>query len=216
MNRLTPAEQIQELVDDLTPVTPIARVGRVTAQWVVGSSAFVVIAMLALGPLREGCLGELIAHPRFLTETLLMALVPIFASVTALECAVPGGTKARFFAGATLALVAGWCAAVTYSYLVEPSLPLSMAGKREYCFYETLVLSLVPIGLALAAIRRRFALDRLRAAVFAGLAGAAIPAVIMQIACMVTPSHVLTHHAFPVLLLALATAGLAGAVLPRR
>ena len=82
-----------------------------------------------------------------------------------------------------------------------------MLGKREHCYYETLLLSSVPFALGLVVARRRMPLERASVGLLVGVASAAVPALMMQWACMYDPAHILGHHLLP-----LAFVGAAGAL----
>ena len=83
-----------------------------------------------------------------------------------------------------------------------------MLGKRPHCFAETLLYSAPPVIAGLWLLKRRYVLRGARAGALLGLAAGSLPALMMQIACMYSPEHILAFHIGP----ALAVAG-AGAVL---
>jgi hypothetical protein len=74
-----------------------------------------------------------------------------------------------------------------------------MAGKRIGCYFQTLLFAGPPMvaGIWLAH-RYYFPLAPLRTAALVGLAGAMLPALFMQFACMYDPVHILTHHILPI------------------
>ena len=59
-----------------------------------------------------------------------------------------------------------------------------MLGKRENCHLETLLLSLPLLAVGLAVLRRLAPLDRALSGAVLGAGAGAIPALLMQIACM--------------------------------
>jgi hypothetical protein len=69
-----------------------------------------------------------------------------------------------------------------------------MLGKREHCFWQTLLFSLPSFAALLWLVRGLMPLwPRATAA-------AAAAAILMQLACMYDPLHALSHHLTPVLI----------------
>lgn len=199
----------------LEPVRPVQPPGLAAWMWLLVSWLLVIAVTAATGPFRSGFGEQLLDNPRFALEVALGISVGAAAIFGAFRLAVPSGESPSRALAPALVLAALWVGAHVYG-TVHPSLPPSMAGKREFCFYETFAFALVPVGLALFAIRRRYALEPARAALLAGLAGTALPATIMQVACMADPWHILSHHLQPVAWLALACALLGSAALRPR
>ena len=210
------ASRIAQLVEDLEPVRPVWPARRVASIWLLASWAWGLGVIAAVGPYRSGFLEQLTSQPRFALEVALGVVVSQFAVIACLRLAVPGFTNANRLMFPAIFVTAFWVAVQLYGWLVEPALPPSMVGKREFCFYETFAYSIFPIGLALYLMRRRFALEPARAALLAGLAGTTIPATVMYVACMADPWHILTHHFQPIAWMALATAAVGPWILRRR
>ncbi|WP_075999503.1 NrsF family protein [Pseudohalioglobus lutimaris] len=193
---------IDKLTDDLQPVRPVGRgLGLGILLWFCLSTAYVVTTSSLLGPIRPGVLDQLLAHPRFLLETLLgVAAIAILAQA-GLRSAVPAALP-RHWLLFTLGVTLLWLLNYPLGFF-SPSLEPSMLGKRPHCYLETLILALPP---ALAAIywqNRLFPLKPLQSAAIAGLAAGMIPALYMQIACMYAPGHILMWHILPGALMAL-------------
>jgi len=88
-------------------------------------------------------------------------------------------------------------ASVAAGVLGHPAVEPSMAGKRETCIWEALLISLPPLIGAIVLIRRRFPLEPIQSA--GPLAGATmvIPATLMHVACMYDPVHIFLSHILP-------------------
>jgi len=76
----------------------------------------------------------------------------------------------------------------------------------EDCFWQGLLLSVPSFALLLWLARGLLPLRPRGTAVAAAAAAAALPAILMQFACMLDPVHALTHHVTPILVLAAAGA----------
>ena len=205
---------VETLKGDFSPVRRPLPVGRAAVLWLLGSWAFVAAIMVVTGPFRPGFSEQLLSSPRFLLECLLGMAVSVAATWAALALSVPGFSSfGRLLVAAATPLVA-WFG--TYFYgLLDPALAPSMVGKRAHCLLETLFLGLPPFAALLALVRRRAAIRRAWAGALGGVAGAGIPALLMQMACMYDPRHILTHHLGPMLLVSVLGAALAWRFLPR-
>jgi hypothetical protein len=203
---------IERLVADLAPVEPPLASGVVFAAWAVLGGSLVVGLALALGPFRPGAFGQLAAAPRFAVECAAGLAAGAAALWAALGLAVPGSGPRRRRVGLALAPALVWGALYGYG-LHDPSLPPSMAGKREGCLLEGLAYGLAVLALVLWLLRRHVVLERRWTAALLGVAAAALPALVMQLACMYDPQHILLHHLSAVPVLALAAWLLGGRLL---
>ncbi len=87
-----------------------------------------------------------------------------------------------------------------------------MLGKRPFCALEIVVWGLPPVLVGLWLLRRRAAFER---AWTGALLGAALPGLLMQLACMYDPAHILLHHLLPIGALIALGAALAPRILQR-
>lgn len=189
-------EIVERLAADLQPTHRLSSSAAIVL-WLVLSWLFVIIVTFATGDLRPGFSVQLLHSPRFLIECLLGFGVGVFAIRTAVLLALPGRTNWRRAVPGALGMVALW--AVVYVYgLVDPALEPSMVGKRPHCFSETLMFSSIPIALGLLLIARRTSIHRGWTGVLLGVSAASLPALMMQIACMYDPKHILLLHLMPV------------------
>jgi hypothetical protein len=188
---------IEDLVADLRPVKRPGRFGFGLAVWLIVALLYNGLIVLATGPLRAGAVRDVIDFPMFAGETLLALLAIVTLAHATLETAVPGrGSRIRHFFW-PLVFVGLW-AAVYVVGLWYPAHPVSMLGKREHCVWQTVLFTLPSLALLLWIARRQLPLWPRTTAMLAGAAAAAIPAALMQFACMYVPAHILTHHIGPI------------------
>jgi hypothetical protein len=205
---------IGELSGELRPAPRLRGPRQLSLVWWVGAWLFVVAATLAVDPMRPGFAGQLLSSPRFAGETLFGILAGAFAIGVAFAAGIPGLGSPRRRIALALVLLAVWASAYLYG-LVNPALEPSMAGKRRLCFVEVWLYGLPILIVALLLLRRLAPLGRFGAGFVTGAAAGAIPALLMQLACMYVPAHILTHHIAPGLALAF-VGGMAGLRLLRR
>ena len=194
---------ISDLSRGLAATPHLKPLGWVVGWWLVGSLVYVCALTWLLGPFRLGFSEQLASHPRFMLEMALGSGALVCLAIAAFRDAVPG-LDSRLPRRIGWILAAGWLTNILTGYFA-PTLEPSMLGKREHCALEAYLYSLPPAIVAIWLQRHRFPLDPIRAATLAALAAGMMPAVLMQIACMYEPTHILEGHVLPVGVLALAT-----------
>lgn len=192
---------IDDLVGDLKPVERPGRIGVAAATWLAVATVYSIVIVAATGPIREGALAHLVEIPTFGAETLVAVLAIGIATWAALRSAVPGAH------GPVRALARGFVplaiwAAIYVVGLKYPAHPVSTLGARDDCIWQVVLYSLPPLAFMLYLARRQFPLWPRTTAMLAGAAAAAIPGALMQFGCMYVPSHILTHHLSPILVMA--------------
>lgn len=200
-------ELIASLSRDLAPVSPAPNVNTLAMAWLLLSTGYVVVMTHLLGPIRPGVFSQLATEPRFLLESLLGVAAIIWTSLLAFRAAVPAALT-RQFAAVGLVLMALWLAQYVVG-LVNPALEPSILGKRDHCYFETMVYAFPPILVALFFIRRLYPLRFIRTAMSISLAAGMLPALYMQLACMYEPLHILAFHILPGLVMVLIGAAIA-------
>jgi hypothetical protein len=188
--------------------------GAAIVLWLSLSWAFVIAITLATGDLRPDVIEQLLHSPRFVVECLLGFGVGVFAFRTAILLALPGRASWRRAVPAAHAMVALWILAYVYG-LVDPALEPSMVGKRPHCFSETLLFSSLPVALGVLLIARRTPIRRGWVGVLIGASAASLPALMMQVACMYDPKHILLLHLVPVLIMGI-VGGVLGKIILRK
>ncbi len=189
-------ELIATLTADLEPVAPAAPLGPTLLRWLLVSVLYVVGLTASLGPFRPGAFAELIGTPRYGLELLMGVGAFVAFARVALAEAVPG-IDVRWWRRAGWILLLGWLSqfVVGFSW---PVLEPTMLGKRHYCAWEAYLYSVPPLLYLVHLQRQRYALRPERAVFHGALAAGLLPALIMQLACMYEPSHVLIFHVLPV------------------
>jgi hypothetical protein len=209
----TRPELIESLVADLQPARGPRRVETLVLLWLLASWSLVLVAILSGGPFRPGWLQQLAGSPRFLLESALGLGAGTLAILAAVQLGVPG-TRLRPWATAAGAGLLLWLGAYVLG-LFAPALDPSMQGKREGCWMEVLLCGVPTLLLGLALLRRLAPLSRAWTGALLGAAAGALPGLLMQLACMYVPAHILSHHLAPIAVVA-GTGALLGAVMLRR
>lgn len=190
-------EIIAKLTAELTPVKPVPPPLRVAVFWWLGSWLFVILVTLLTGPLRPGAFVQLATHAQFAAETLVGLLAAALIAAWAFESSIPGAGRSGLL-GIGLIAAAVWFFAYVVG-LEYPALEPSMAGKRAACVLETLLFAGPPMAVGIWLTNRYyFPLAPLQNAALIGLAGAMLPALFMQFACMYDPAHILSYHILPI------------------
>jgi len=200
---------IDDLVADLRPVRRPGRVAAMLAAWLVVAVVYSIVIIIATGPLRPGALYDLVRYPAFAGETLLAIAAIVALPLAALRSAIPGARRPLWLLLVASLPLALWVAVYVIG-LWYPAHPVSELGNRDYCIWQAVLFSLPSFALILWIARRQFPLWPRATALLAGAAAAAIPAELMQFACMYVPRHILTHHLTPILV----TAALGAAIGP--
>ena len=199
---------IAQLSADLDPVFKPAGSPAVVALWLLGAGLFSVLALWLVAPFRSGSLQQLIDTPRFLLENLLGVLTVGWLGVAGLRLAIPTITPLGRRVAWPLALLLAWLALYAYGFYA-PSLAPSMHGKRPLCVLEAAVDGLPALVWGLWLARRWWPLHGAWTGALLGLSAGAMPALLMQLACMYSPSHIFVFHLLPGLALG-AVGALAG------
>ena len=213
---MTRDEWIDRLVSDLTPVAAPPRPWRDVGVWLVLAWASTLLLTVLMGPFRAGAAAEWLASSRFQLETVVVALASVVTGALVARAAIPARGSARSPLLAALLLLGAWALLLAWAHAVPP-FPLDMTGKRAACVLEVLADAALPCALGLWWLRRRYAVlapGLVGAAL--GLAAGAIPAIVMQLACVYEPTHALRFHLGPVVICGLLGAVLGRVVLARR
>jgi len=206
-------ELIAKLTAELTPVRVASPPLRIAGLWWLGSWLFVIIVTLLTGPLRPGAFVQLVTNAQFAAESLVGFLAAALIAAWAFEDSIPG-TRRGGLLYAGLVAAALWLIAYVVG-LEYPALEPSMAGKRAGCVLQTLLFAGPPMTVGIWLTKRNyFPLAPLRSAALIGLAGAMLPALFMQFACMYDPAHILRYHILPIP--GVVVAGVIGAWVARR
>ncbi|MEM7542264.1 MAG: NrsF family protein [Pseudomonadota bacterium] len=197
-------ELISELAADLKPVTGAPRPASLAMLSLIIGTAVTLALLLSLGELRPGLQQQVSSSPRFLLESIIGAAAVGTLFFSGLQLAVPAMHNLIKQVTIPLTLLSVWIGFYVYG-LFDPALAPSMAGKREHCWLETLLVAMPPLVIAFYICSRLYPLRGRWSGFLLGLGAGAIPALVMQFTCMYQAQHILTHHLLPGL-----TVGLVG------
>ena len=194
-------ELIAELSNDLPVSVRAGRTLDLIAFWLTFNFVVALLLTWAMGPFREGSLQQAYQHPQFLFESLTGVFTIVLLSVAAFHSAIPANiSRIKQFTPALL-LMFIWIGFYVVG-LISPALEPSPLGMRDLpCYLETLAYGIPSLLLGLYFINRLWPLHGAWSGMSIGLAAGATPALIMQFACMYVPSHIITHHLLPGLML---------------
>jgi len=207
---------IRDLAGDLKPVRRPGSTALSLLSWCVIAGLYSVAIVLVTGRLRDNSLAELLDAPAYTLEFLVaMGVIGLFARA-ALRTAIPDDrTWLRSMIAPLLALGA-WLALIAWGLAVESAIPPSTLGKRAHCFLEAVFFGVPSFALLLWYARGLLPLRPRVTAGLAGAAAAALPAMLMQLACMYEPLHTLIYHLSPIGIFALLGVLIGPKVLARR
>jgi hypothetical protein len=190
-------EFLEHLSNDVHPVKPPPAPIRTGILWSGASLVLVCTVTYLIQPFRPGFLSQLLSSPRFLLEVLFGLLVSVTAVTAVLASGIPGAREIRMLRFTFIGTLLVFIVLISAS-LLTPSLQPSMAGKRPYCVYETLIYGIPSLTILIYWFRFRLvSFERRWSGLIAGLAAAMLPAITMHFACMYVPSHVLRYHLLP-------------------
>ncbi|MEM7245936.1 MAG: NrsF family protein [Acidobacteriota bacterium] len=201
---------IAALRSELTPTRRRVSPTVATAAWLSVTALIGAMAVLGFGPLRAGWSDDLRNVPGVGLEMLAGVLTVLFVGGAVLRLSVPGVPVARTLTLAVLATCA-WLGLLVVALLAET--PRSTWGLRPFCWAETFLSGLPGLVLGMLLLRRRAPLHRGLCGFLTGFGAAAVPAVLMHLACIAEPGHVLVEHLVPAGLLGLVGAGVGRLVL---
>lgn len=196
MSRPTRDALIKDLVADAAkPVRNGAQTHLESALWVVLAAVWVVALTHLPGELRPGVMDQLASSPRLWTELALGFGTTVAFAHLAFRSALPGSPSLLLSALPALTLLILWVGLHLYGF-VDPTFAPSMHGKREHCEWQVLTFGIPVLACGALVLRRWWPRGAFSGAAL-GLAAGALPAMLMQIACMHEPWHILTHHLLP-------------------
>ena len=120
----------------------------------------------------------------------------IVIAYMAFRSAIPSGQSEYKRRVVPIGLLFVWMAFYVYG-IVDPALVESMAGKRDHCYLETMLLAALPLLAGLFWAKGCWPTNKVQTGLLFGLASGAIAAMVMQFACMYDPMHALLFHVLP-------------------
>jgi len=200
---------ITALVDDLKPVDKPAGFVMPFQLWLIMAVLFAGGLAWLRGPYRVGALDQLVGSVQFSIETMVGCIAIIVIAYMAFRSAIPSGQSEYKRHVVPIGLLFVWMAFYVYG-IVDPALVESMAGKRDHCYLETMLLAALPLLAGLFWAKGLWPTNKVQTGLLFGLASGAIAAMVMQFACMYDPVHALLFHVLPGLVM-----GVVGAFLAR-
>ena len=197
---------INSLTQELKPVKAV-NTKLSTVYWVLVAFVVTLFIFSVSGPFREGAAQQLLGSAQFFIESLTGVIAICMLIYAGFEMAIPSSQSAFQRIRWSLLAMLVWIAFYIFG-LVTPAVAPSMLGKREFCYIETFVFAIPVLLLGLYWANKHWPAYPIMTGAVIGLAAGAIPALIMQFACMYDPLHILTHHILPGL-----SVGLLGAIL---
>lgn len=210
MNEQDKKQLIDTLVDDLEPVKPTKHVALSAQFWLFATVMLSACLAWMLGPYRDGALGQLMHSKQFTLETIIGIAAIVGLAVAGFRSAIPSATTVVKHVYWPVALLCMWVAFYLYG-LSEPALAESELGKRDHCYIETFLMSLVPLLLGLNWAIKKWPVNPMRTGLLLGMASGLMSAMVMQFACMYDPFHALFFHILPGL-----SVGILGALLAKK
>lgn len=185
---------IDDLVNDLDPVTPLAHPRKRYFLWLCFHLVLTTLITLGLGPLRNGFEADLL-NPRFFLSFALYLGNFAFLSYLAVFGTIPGALPVnRYKWGSFLFLI---LVGVLVFEIFFPAKEVSMEGKRADCAMQILYLSFLPVGHLIYMVRKGIPFFSQKLALATAFSVGLLPASLMQIACMYDPMHGLKFHLGP-------------------
>lgn len=191
-------ELIKDIAQGLTPVQRPGSTSGLFLLWLTASSLFVVSIMWMIAPFRPGWVIQLLNTPQFFIESLLGLIAIAALTNVTFKWGIPGYPRLISLTVLASLLMLTWISFYIFG-LHEPALEISMLGKRAHCYLEVLIYSIPPIIFAALLLRKLAVTQQAWVGVLVAVCASAIPALLMQIACMYAPKHILAYHIAPML-----------------
>jgi len=196
---------IESLSNQLTPVKVLWSAEKRFGLWLLAHTLWIFVLMVGIQPFRSTFMQDF-SHPQFVLEMIMLLVAVFVAGYFSFLSVVPGAVKPerlKLSVAPFLVLILLLLYGIWSPFKVHTSL-----GMRSYCDIEILVYSLIPLLHVFFLAKKGFFMDRKWTLACATLASALIPALLMHLACMYEPTHILIYHLGPVLLVALLGTGL--------
>jgi hypothetical protein len=199
--RLKREALIRDLAADLKPIRWPGRVLPRLVAWLSLAVLFSFVAFAATGPFRDGAFQPLLSGAGFAAETLVASLAVFMFARAALLSSIPAPGGALRLLSWPCAILGVWLGFLVVG-LWFPAHPVSILGYRDHCLGQTQLVALANLIPLLWMARRLMPLRPRLTGALAGVAAAAVPAAVMQFACMYDPAHILSFHFAPVVMTA--------------
>ena len=196
---------LDDLAADLKAVKPLRTPMQRFLLWGVPAVVALFLIMGSIQPFRQSLFGSfLLSNTNFSVEIISGYIASFLAIILSFTLAVPGAKEEKALKIYYLFFLVVFTGIFLFSF-ITPSLETTMAGKREGCFFETLIYGLAISFMLFFQHRRSYFSNKLEPSIYIGIGASLLPAVTMQIACMYSPHHAISHHYAPILAVTVAT-----------
>ena len=203
---------IDGLAQDMQAIK-LTNIRKTSMLWLVVSFTFTVSLAYITGSYRSGIGNELLSSLQFLVESVVGIITIALLIYTAFDFSIPSAKPLFQRLLWPLTALATWVGFYMVG-LVQPALEPLMSDKRGHCSFEVFIYAMPILLASFYWIKKQWPLDPKTTGLLAGLSAGAVPALIMQFACMYEPQHILLHHILPGLSVGL-LGGLMGMVILR-
>jgi hypothetical protein len=170
-------------------------------RWLALATLLALVAIVLREPLREAPLARLLAEPRNALAVGMGLLAAVSAGLAAFRSGVPSPTSPLRQALWPVLFAAAWIGLLALGVLRGDG-AATVERSRALCWLEVFAYGVPGLWLGLVAVRRLWPLHGAWSGALLGFAAGAIPALIMDFACINEPGHSLSFHVAPGLALA--------------
>lgn len=170
-------------------------------RWLALATAIALLAIVLREPLHEASLARLLAAPRAALGVGMGLLAIVSAGLAAFRSGVPSPTSPLRHALWPLVFGSAWIGLLALGAVSGDS-GATVDRTRALCWLEVFAYGVPGLWLGLVAVRRLWPLHGAWSGALLGFAAGAIPALIMDLACLNAPGHSLAYHVAPGLALA--------------
>jgi hypothetical protein len=187
----------------VTPVTPLPAISARFARWAALATTVVIFEVWFLG--MRGDLGTALPTPGFAFSFGFALVTATAAAVLALRLSVPGAAPGRWRRLIPMMVVVLW-AGLLWQTARATGTAAGASGLEPIhfaCVLRVIGIAALPSAGLLISVRNGFVIDRGWAATLALVAGAALAAGAVQLACPIDrAAHLFVSHLMPAIVLA--------------
>lgn len=191
---------IREISKNFSGFSPSPFAVSTSLRWTFLAFAIILGVSSLIGSFRPNLYQQFLAHPKFGVEVVLGLAIVFFASWSVLALSTPGDRTKKIILF-LLFIGALFIGSIGFSYY-KPSADTSMIGKRAFCFLEGVIYGLLLSVSLIFLASRRAPYNRITIGLFSAISSVALTTTLMHLACMYVPTHIVSHHIAPILIVA--------------
>lgn len=159
-----------------------------------------LLIFISIAPLRSRFLTDFFI-PLFSLESATLFFLSLMGSYLAFKLSVPGNSAKAILK----VLVSAGLLYFMFHTLSHVHTPLeeTMGAKRAYCYLEVILYSFAVFFLMMKTLNQAAPTRKRLSALIVSISAAAFNIGLMQIGCVIEPSHILKFHILPALLMIL-------------